>query len=235
MQHFNRGIQSEMKADNTPVTEADKECERLIRDALAERFPNDSILGEEGGAQSGGNGKRVWIIDPIDGTYNYARKVPIFSILLALQEDGQIVLGVVHAPAMNETYCAEKGNGAYRNGERIRVSSICDISQAQFNFGAVSRIFAKGLALGFERIVRSTYRQRGYGDYLSFAYVFDGRAEASLEVDVHAWDLAPMKIIVEEAGGKYTDLQGGDSIDSGSCLISNGILHQELLSLLAVK
>ncbi|HEY9787702.1 MAG TPA: inositol monophosphatase family protein [Candidatus Obscuribacterales bacterium] len=219
------------KADGSPVTIADKKCERLIREAINARYPDDGILGEEEGetAAKGQSGRR-WIIDPIDGTYNYARGVPIFATLLALESEGEVVLGVVHNPAFADTFWAEKGSGAFKNGSRIHVSAIGSISESQFNFGSPARILAHGLWDGFEQIVFKTARQRGFGDYYGFALVFEGKAEAMLEVGVSPWDLAPMKILVEESGGRFTDLSGSDSIYTGSCLISNGHVHEQFLA-----
>ncbi len=230
---FDRNIAVEEKSDGSPVTVADKKCERLIRESIEARFPDDAILGEEEGGDDAplASGRR-WIIDPIDGTYNFARAVPIFSTLLALEKDGEIVLGVVYNPAMDEIFWAEKGCGAFRNGKRINVSTISDIKNSQFNFGALSRIQTLGLWNGFTELVGKTIRQRGFGDYLGFAHVFEGKAEAHLEVGVKVWDLAPMKIIVEEAGGEFTDLEGGRSVYTGSCLISNGLVHSQFLGIL---
>ncbi len=233
MKHFDCNIAVEEKSDGTPVTAADKQCERLIRESIAERFPQDAILGEEeGGDDSPLSKGRRWIIDPIDGTYNYARAVPIFSTLLSLENDGEIILGVVYNPAANEIYWAERGCGAFRNGKKIHVSEISQISGSQFNFGALSRVQSLGLWDAFSELVKSTARQRGFGDYLGFAHVFEGKAEAHLEVGVKVWDLAPMKIIVEEAGGQFSDLSGGKSVYTGSCLISNGLVHAQFLGIL---
>lgn len=239
LKHFNAGVEAVDKSDGTPVTVADKECERLIREAIAHSYPDDAILGEEEGETSGASAsaktKRKWIVDPIDGTYGFARGTSVWSTLLALEENGEIILGVVSAPAAGATYWAEKGHGAYKNGARIYVSKHNDIRKAQFEFGGLNRIKAEGYWKGFGDIIEITARQRGSGDYLGFARVFEGQAEAHLEVGVKPWDLAPMKIIVEEAGGRFTDLSGGTSIESGSCLVSNGILHDEFLSRLTVK
>ncbi len=232
MRYQKLGIGSEMKDDGTPVTAADKECERLIRQGIKQTFPDDDILGEEEGETVQSRSDRKWIIDPIDGTYNYARGVPIFSTLLALEAGGEIVLGVVHAPACNDTFWAEAGAGAYKNGERLRVSTTSQLAESQFNFGAPNRILEKGYWNGFTLLVASTYRQRGFGDYLGFSFVFEGKAEAMLEIGVKPWDLAPMKVIIVEAGGKYSDLEGGSSIYSGSCLVSNGYLHETILQML---
>jgi histidinol-phosphatase len=235
LKYFNEGVEATYKQDDTPVTKADKEVEKLIRQALAETFPGDNILGEEEGETAGNQdepGRRKWIIDPIDGTYNYARRVPVFSTLLAFEHDGEIKAGVVSAPAMAEIYFAEKGRGAFRNGERIRVSTIEDVSRSQFEFGAPSRILKDGLWEGLGRIVEATYRQRAFGDYMGFAHVFDGRAEAHLELGLKVWDVAPMKVIIEEAGGMYADLEGGRDVYKGSCLVSNGLVHEEIMRLL---
>ncbi|MBI4534293.1 MAG: inositol monophosphatase [Candidatus Melainabacteria bacterium] len=231
LEYFIQGVGWQMKDDNTPVTVADKECEQIITEAIARQFPADSIVGEEGGeiVASQGNKCRKWIIDPIDGTYNYARGIPIFSVLLALEEDGEIVAGVINAPAMGDMFWAAKGLGAYKNGKCIGVSTLNDLSQSQFNFGAARRILEEGFWDGFTKLVALTYRARGYGDYLGFALVCEGKAEAMLEVGVKPWDLAPMKIIVEEAGGTFSDLAGGKSIYTGNCLVSNGVLHKKFL------
>lgn len=235
LKYFQEGIEATYKSDDTPVTKADRECERLIREAIAETFPDDDILGEEEGesvAHQGHKGRRKWIIDPIDGTYNYARAVPIFSTLLAFEQDGEVQIGVVVAPGMQEVYYAERGNGAFRNGKPIHVSAISDLSRSQFGFGAPSRILRDGLWDGLGRIVQATYRQRAFGDYLGFAHVFDGRAEAHLELGLKVWDVAPMQVIVEESGGRYCDLEGGRDVYRGSCLISNGLVHDQLMRLL---
>jgi histidinol-phosphatase len=239
MQHFNHGVQSVTKGDGSPVTEADKAAERLIREGIAKTFPLDGILGEEEGESFGSAGKaaqgapkRKWIIDPIDGTFGFIRGLPIFSTLLALEQDGEIVLGVISAPAVGDMYWAEKGQGAFKNGKQIHVSDCADISKTQFNFGCLSRILDLGYWDGFTKIIKKTYRQRGPGDYLGFAEVIEGKAEAHIEVGVKPWDLAPMKILIKEAGGIYFDLNHGESIYTGSCLITNRALHEEFRTLL---
>lgn len=233
--HFKRGVEVTMKPDKTPVTLADKECEKLIRSYIRQRFPDDDLLGEEEGSAETKGARRKWIIDPIDGTYNFARGIPVFSVLLALELDKEIVIGIVHNPAVNETYYAEKSCGAYRNDERLKVSNIDVMEDSQFLFGAPNRILEAGLWNGFTQLIKQSYRQRGLGDYLNFAYVFEGKAEAMIEVGLSPWDIAPMKIIAEEAGGRFTDLDGGDSVYKGSCLVSNGKLHEQYLNILLEK
>jgi histidinol phosphatase-like enzyme (inositol monophosphatase family) len=231
--YFKSGVEVTLKYDGTPVTIADQEVERFIRGAIQNKFPEDAMLGEEKGLSEGKSSTRRWLIDPIDGTYGFARGSHIWSVLVALEEDQDVTLGVVHVPATQETYWAQKGKGAWKNGKQLRVSSYANMSEAQFNFGAINRIQSKGYWPGFERIIKTTGRQRGYGDYLGFTSVLEGRAEANLEVGLYPWDLAPFKILVLEAGGAYSDLAGGQSVHTGNCLISNGILHAEFLKLLA--
>jgi len=246
MDYYQSGVDAVEKADGSPVTAADQKCERLIREAINRQYPADSILGEEEGESAGvsspaGNvgqkstSPRRWIIDQIDGTYGFVRQTSVWATLLALEQDSEIILGVVSAPAVGDMYWAEKGAGAFKNGNRIHVSDFDDIAKSQFEFGGLNRVCRQGYWPGFTKIVQSTARQRGFGDYLGFAHVFEGKAEAHLEVGVHPWDLAPMKILVEEAGGRYSDLDGGSSIYKGSCLVSNGRLHDRFLELLLSK
>jgi histidinol-phosphatase len=233
MDYLNAGVKSCLKDDGSPVTAADKECERIIRAAIQNEFPGDDILGEEEGASVKGGAARKWIIDPIDGTYNYARAIPIFSTLLALETNGRVALGVIHAPAVGDTFWAESGGGAFKNGARLQVSDKARLADALFNFGGPNRILQEGYWDGLTKLVSATCRQRGFGDYLGFAFVFEGKAEAMLEIGVQPWDLAPMKVIVEEAGGRFSDLSGGESIYEGSCLVSNGLLHEPILRVLS--
>lgn len=239
LKYFDCGIDVDTKEDGSPVTRADKEIEKMIREAIEQKYPDDGILGEEElekkafiKPQSGdGAGKeqkiRRWIVDPIDGTYNFARGIPIFSTLIAFEEDGDIVAGAVHNPCFKDLYWAEKDKGAFKNGQRIEVSNIDQMALALFNFGGPDRIAEAGLWDSFTEVVKRTCRQRGFGDYLGFALVFEGKSEAMLEVSVKPWDLAPMKIIIEEAGGMFFDLAGGHSIYQGSCIVTNSKLAQE--------
>jgi histidinol-phosphatase len=237
LDYFSKGVEVATKDDGSPVTKADKEVEALIRESIAKRFPEDSILGEESGMTEGAppisghqrqhQGERRWIVDPIDGTYNFARGIGIWSTLIALEVQSQVVLGVVSAPAMGEQFHAALGGGAFKNGRPIHVSDVDRLEHALFNFGGPNRIEANGLWSNLQEVVKLTERQRGFGDYLGFSLVFEGKAEAMLEVDVKPWDLAPMKIIVEEAGGCFIDLSGGNSIYTGSCLVTNRHLMEE--------
>lgn len=229
MRYFDTGIAVDTKDDGSPVTKADKEVERYIREKIAEEFADDGILGEEEGEVR--RSERTWIVDPIDGTYNFARGIPIWSTLIALEVEKEIVLGVVSAPAMKEFFYAVKGGGAYKNEKRICVSDVDRLDKSMFNFGGPNRIIDRGLWPALTECVKLTERQRGFGDYLGFSLVFEGRSEAMLETGVKAWDLAPMKILVEEAGGVYLDLEGGSSVYTGNCLITNKALEKEFKKL----
>lgn len=240
VKYFESGVDVDSKEDGSPVTRADKDIEHMIREAIETRYPDDGILGEEEiekkaflqNQKDSGEKTRRWIVDPIDGTYNFARGIPIFSTLMALEEDDEIVAGVVYNPVLKDMYWAEKGKGAFKNGERIHVSEIDKLSEALFNFGGADRIMKEGLWDGFCQLIKSTCRQRGFGDYLGFSFVFEGKAEAMLETGVKPWDLAPMKIIVEEAGGTFVDLLGGQSVYQGSCIASNKKLASEFKRIL---
>lgn len=241
--YFDSGVSVVQKDDGTPVTKADKEIEQMIREAIGARFPDDGILGEEEAekkvfikSQDSDEGQRRWIVDPIDGTFNFARGIPIFSTLIAFEENDDIVAGAILNPVTKDLFWAEKGKGAFKNGERLHVSEVDAMQDALMNFGGPNRIIEAGLWDNFTSLVQRTYRQRGFGDYLGFAFVFEGKAETMIEVGVKPWDLAPMKIIVEEAGGLFFDLAGGHSVYQGSCVIGNKHLAREFYtSLMAEK
>ncbi len=224
-----RQLKIDRKSDGSEVTQADRECERMLREEISKSYPDDGFLGEEEGESKSKSGLRRWIIDPIDGTFNFSKGLPIFATLLALENDGEIVMGVVNAPAAQEMLWAEKGSGAFKNGKQIRASTCNQLSKAFFTHGGLNRVFQKGYWPGFTNLVNKTYRQKGPGDYLSFALVFEGKADIVMEVGVKPWDLAPMKILAEESGCKYSDFADGDSIYTGSCLITNPYLYEQAL------
>ena len=224
-----------LKADQTPVTQADREAERLIVDRLGRAFPDHGFLGEEFG-DSGARDRR-FIIDPIDGTKNFVRGIPVWATLLALEELGEVTAGVIHNPALGELFWAQRGGGAFRNGERISVSPIVQLGEAQLIHSALRPLRESGYWERFGRLVDATDRQRGFGDYMGYTLVAEGKAEIYAEIYVEErglkpWDLAPCKILVEEAGGVFTDLEGRSTIYTGSALATNGHLHEAALSLL---
>ncbi len=230
MQYYRGSFEVTIKADKTPVTQADQEAEKAIRAILVRATPGCGFLGEELGQE--GSTRRRWIIDPIDGTKNFVRHIPIWAVLIALEEDGQVTTGVVHNPATGELFWARKGEGAWANGERIHVSQRSKMSDAFLIHSALNILRAAGYWQGFERLVDATSRQRGFGDYYGYCLVAAGKAEIYAEADLKPWDVAPMKILVEEAGGRLTDFAGKPDIYTGSVVATNGLLHDEVLRLL---
>ena len=230
--YFRTALQIETKADQSPVTAADRAAERVIIDVLQQAFPDHGILGEEFGAQPGRSNAR-WIIDPIDGTQNFIRGIPYFATLIGLEEAGEITAGVIYAPAEDDLLYAAKGEGAFANaGERLTVSSIADLAQATMLHGSLDILIKAGYWAGFTELVRATRRQRGFGDYFAHTFVCRGQAEVMLETDIKPWDLAPIKIVVEEAGGRLTDFAGVSTIYSGNAVVSNRHVHDAVLALL---
>lgn len=229
LRHFRSGLAVEAKSDRSPVTEADREAERTIVAALRAAFPEYGVLGEEFGEQ--GSRERRWIIDPIDGTKSYVRGIPFFATLIALEEEGEVTLGVVHAPATGELLYAARGEGAFdESGARLAVSRRATLRESMVSFGGLEIFRRKGHWGAVERLVESTARQRGYGDYLGSTAVIRGWSEAMLELDVKPWDLAPLKILVEEAGGRLTDFEGRATIHGGSAIVTNGLVHEQVLA-----
>jgi histidinol-phosphatase len=220
---FRTGLTIETKADLTPVTEADRAVEAELRRILHDERPDDAILGEEEGAA--GASSRRWLLDPIDGTRNYSRGIPIWATLIGLEEDGVVRLGMASAPALGRRWWAERGEGAFANGERLAVSGITRIEEAVLSFAAEK--VRPGLA---ER----AWHARGFGDFWAYMLVAEGSVDGAVDArGVREWDLAAMQVIVEEAGGRFSDFEGAPRIDGGSAVASNGLLHEELLAALS--
>jgi histidinol-phosphatase len=229
--HYYRGrFEVTIKADQTPVTEADREAERAITAVLRRHFPDAGFLGEEFG-EAGPKDTR-WIIDPIDGTKNFVRHIPIWAVLIALEEAGEITTGVVFNPVNNELYTARKGEGAFLNGEPLRVSPCDAMKDATVLHAGLRGVREAGYWEGLARLVDASSRTRGFGDYYGYGLLAEGKAEIYLEVDLKPWDIAAVKVLVEEAGGRLTDFAGRDTIHHGTVLASNGRLHGEALRLL---
>lgn len=230
LKYYRQGFEVAIKSDQSPVTQADREAEQVIIRTIRSAFPDHGFLGEEFGAQ--GNREVRWIIDPIDGTRNFVRHIPIWAVLLGLEERGEITAGVILNPVTGDLYAARRGQGAFANGERIRVSDLSTPERALMVHASLNLICKAGVWDGFVRLVEATERQRGFGDYLDYALLAEGKAEIVVEADVKPWDLAPMKILIEEAGGRFTDFSGQATIYSGTALATNGRLHDRALALL---
>src|SRR2546422_3334339 len=203
LKYYRTGFDVTMKADATPVTQADQGAEQAIREVLGRAFPAHGFLGEELGAV--GDQQCRWIIDPIDGTKNFVKHVPIWATLIALEEAGELTVGVIHNPVTGELLAARRGGGARLNGEPVRASTVSGLREATLLHAGLNLLKQAGCWDGFVRLVDATDRQRGFGDYLGYALVAEGKAEIYLEADLKPWDLAPCKVIIEEARGRFTD------------------------------
>jgi histidinol-phosphatase len=229
--YYDTGLPVEWKSDHSPVTVADRETELVLRNALLGAFPDDGFLGEEHGETPGTSGFR-WIIDPIDGTRNFVRGIPVWATLVGLEYQGEQIAGVCDVPTLGHTYRALRGDGAYRNERRIRVSDIDDLSRAMVFYSSLSWFVKAGKRDEFLELSKRAERLRGFGDFYGHLLVAQGSGEIMVEHGVHAWDVAAIKPIVEEAGGTFSDWDGTPSIHKPDVLITNGKLHREVLKIL---
>jgi len=228
----------QLKPDRSQVTDADTRVEQLVREHIESARPDDAILGEEFGTS--GTGSRTWIIDPIDGTSNFVRGVPNWGLLLALVVDGVPEVGVVSAPALGRRWWAATGHGAWMQedgGEarRIHVSGIDELSAASLSYNSLKGWDEAGRLDQLIALSRAVERTRAYGDLWSYMLVAEGAVDAAGEFDVKPWDVAPMFPIVREAGGTVTTIDGGTDLDARSLLVSNGLIHEEVLRILATR
>lgn len=229
LRYFRRpDLQVEWKADESPVTVADREAEAACLEVVAAAFPQDAWLGEETGETGGGSGRR-WIVDPIDGTRNFVRGVPLWATLVACEENDRVVAAAVAIPGLGELYDAVLGGGARCNGSAIRVSSIARLDQALFCYESPSWFHKNGMTSVFDDLNRSTALQRGLCDAYGHMLVASGRAEVVVEPQLSVWDVAATSLVVNEAGGRFSDLRGTPSIRSGNAVVTNGLLHDEVL------
>lgn len=206
--HYRRGVAVETKADSSPVTIADREAELAIKQVIRARYPDHAIHGEEYGREGGGD--FLWLIDPIDGTKSFVRGYPFFSTQIALMVGGELVLGVSSASQFCEVAWARRGGGAYLNGERIGVSMADSIDRAALSFGNLKTLASGPRWMRFAQIVRHADRVRGYGDFYAYHLLARGAIDGVVESDVNMLDIAALAVIVREAGGTFTDLDGGD-------------------------
>jgi len=231
---FRRDLQITTKPDRTFVTDTDKAIERAIRTRIAAAHPDHGLVGEEYGTEAGDAATR-WFIDPIDGTHNFIRGVPLFGTLLAVERDGELQAAVLSAPALHERWWARRGGGAWARSaddqapRRIHVSGVASLADAQLLYGSGHDIESSGRAPGFHALLGDVWRERGFGDFWGYALLAEGAAEAMVEVDLWPWDAAAPMVLIEEAGGRVTDLDGRRAIDSKTFLATNGLLHEEFL------
>lgn len=222
----------EAKPDRSLVTEADREIERAAAALVATRHPELGVFGEEDGERAGGGSARL-IIDPIDATANFVRGIPVFATLLGLEVEGEVVAGVVSAPALHTRWHAARGAGAFQDDRRIRVSGIRELALAQLFHGSLGGYEGQRTPGGLRELAMATHRQRGFGDFWQHCLVAAGAGEISVDPIVQPWDIAALQVIVEEAGGRATTLGGERSIYGGSLVATNGWLHDEALALLS--
>jgi histidinol-phosphatase len=234
---FQRDMVIETKPDRSFVTEVDQAIERRLRERITAAHRGHGVVGEEYGTQDGQAGIR-WYVDPIDGTHNFMRGVPLFGTLLAVEAEGELQVGVMSAPALGSRWFARRGGGAWAiaavgpdagRRRRIAVSRVTALADTHLLYGSAQEIADSGAAPGFGALIGDVWRDRGFGDFWGYALVAEGAAEAMVEVGPKSWDLAAPLVIIEEAGGRLTDLDGRRTIHSGTVLASNGRLHDEVL------
>ncbi|MDP9014523.1 MAG: inositol-phosphate phosphatase [Pseudomonadota bacterium] len=230
---YRRNIEVRIKADKSPVTEADIRCEAAIREILETRFPSYGFFGEET-VSRGLDAENLWLVDPIDGTKAFVREYPMFSTQIALMRRGEIVLGVSSAPVYGDLAFAERGCGAYLNGKELAVSSIGELEAAALSAGNLKTLASGSGWSRYGALVARVNRIRGYGDFLHYHLLAAGKIDAVIESDVNILDIAACVAIVSEAGGHFTDLGGAPiTLQSNSVLATNGRLHASVLSALA--
>lgn len=226
--YFQTGIDVERKSDDSPVTIADRSAEEYLRRRIEQQFPNHGIIGEEYGEQAGSSGLS-WIIDPIDGTKSFTSGVPLYGCLLALVEGDRTLVGVANYPALGEMLYAGRGMGCFWNGRRTRVSTVSDLKDAVLLGSEIGHFGDKDRA--WQQLIRSTYIQRTWGDCYGYLLVATGRAEIMVDAKMMVWDCAPFTVIMEEAGGTFTDWQGNPSIYGGESVATNGALFEQVMAI----
>lgn len=231
--HFQTGLVAERKADNSPVTIGDRAAEEVLRRLIMERWPDHSLIGEEYGHTAGSDGSEgyTWVIDPIDGTKSYVSGVPLYAVLLALVKDDEPLLGVMHFPGLNDMVYAARGRGCYWNGRPAKVSNVAKLSDAVLLTSDLNNFVPFNRQGAFQRLVDSTYIQRTWGDAYGYALVATGRAEIMLDPVMAVWDCGPLQVILEEAGGTFTDWEGTPTIFGGESIATNGLLFDEVMAI----
>jgi histidinol-phosphatase len=231
--YFQTGLRPDLKADESPVTVADREAEQLIRERIGSAYPGHAVAGEEYGEQAGSKSSFRWLIDPIDGTRSYVRGVPLYAVLLALEVDGEVQVGVAHFPALGEMVAAATGEGCWWNGRRARVSEVSHWREAVVAFTDTVAFAPYGRAAAWERFQACGATLRGWSDAYGHMLVATGRAEVMLDPIMNAWDCGPFAVILREAGGYFGDWQGQRTIYGHEALSCNAALLEQALALVA--
>jgi histidinol-phosphatase len=234
LRYYRKKFETRLKGKDNFVTKADIEAENFLRGRIAERFPEDAIIGEEGG-ESAGASRRRWIIDPIDGTYAFVHGVPLYGVLLGVEIDDEPLVGVINMPALDEMAYAARGLGCFWNGERAQVSQTAVLEDALLlstDFGSCAHY---GFGAAAAELERRASMRRTWGDCYGYVLVATGRADVMLDPAMNVWDCAALMPVVEEAGGRFTDWQGRRTIRSGNSLATNGLLFEEVMRVIKAK
>ena len=230
--YFQSKLTVERKADNSPLTIADREAEKKLRQLIAQCWPEHGVIGEEFG-QSASASRYTWIIDPIDGTKSFVSGVPIYATLLALTDGDQALLGVIHLPALGETVYATRGGGCYSNGRRVHVSTVDRLQDAVLLASDLNTFAQFGKGAAWQRLIESTYIQRTWGDAYGYSLIATGRAEVMADPVMCIWDAAPLQVILEEAGGTFTNWKGRPTIHGSEAIATNGALLNQVMDIVS--
>jgi histidinol-phosphatase len=233
LEHFRSShLAVDTKPDRTPVTAADRAIEAAARDLVRQEHPDLGVLGEEAGLEEAAGAEARLIVDPIDGTRNFVRGIPVFATLLAVEQRGAVVAGVISAPALARRWHAARGAGAFCGRRRLRVSTVATLERAQLFHGSVGGVGEGNPLPTLLALARRVERTRGFGDFYQHALVAEGAGEIAVDPVVQPWDIAPLMVLVEEAGGRCSALTGERTIYGGSLLTTNGVLHEAARSVL---
>ena len=230
--YYQAGVRADMKADDTPVTVADRKAEELIRGRIEKRYPSHAIVGEEFGASEHAGASHRWFIDPIDGTKSFIHGVPLYSVLIGLEIEGEVKVGAAYFPALDEMLAAASGRGCWWNGRRARVSTVSRLAEAVVTFTDPASFARYGRAAEWERIQKACYYRAGWSDAYGYMLVATGRAELMLDAAMHVWDCGPFPPIFSEAGGFFGDWQGNLTIYADEAIATTQVLLPELLALI---
>lgn len=230
--YYQTGVRPDTKADSSPVTIADRRAEELIRGRIEQRYPQHAIVGEEYGVKESESADHRWFIDPIDGTKSFVRGVPLYAVLIGLEIEGQVKVGVAYFPALDEMLAAASGLGCTWNGRPAQVSNVSTLDQAYTLFSDVGLFAQYGRAEEWERIKAATYHRPGWGDAYGYLLIATGRGEIMLDPAMHPWDCAPWPPILQESGGYFGDWQGKCSIHAGEAMATTQVLLPDVLGLI---
>jgi histidinol-phosphatase len=233
--YFLTGVAADVKADNSPVTVADRLSEDLIRGRIEKRFPHHTIVGEEHGVTENDDADHRWFIDPIDGTKSFLHGVPLYSVLIGLEIEGKVEAGVAYFPALDELVSAASGLGCWWNGRRAHVSTVSLLSQGVMSFTDIGNMYKYGRMAAFERLMRTSYFRAGWNDAYGYMLVATGRVELMFDPVMAPWDAAPFPAILREAGGYFGDWQGNETIFGNEGLATTQTLLPEVLKLIQGK